>query len=260
MQAILRHLPAGARVLDLGCRDGSFPRTDYPDLRFTALDREAGAAEVQADAAALPFQDAAFHAVIAFHSLEHMEALDAVLSEMGRVLRPDGSIYVSVPDASTFSDRLYRWIYHGGGHVNLFRNPAELTGRITSATGLPLRATRVLHASFLYLERRHFRPRPPRRMWLFANGDGRVILALSFLLRTVDRLASTRLSVYGWAFWFGNLREPVDTLAWTNVCVHCGSGTPAELLPVRRRFLLRSYDCASCGASNLYTPDRPERT
>ncbi|MES1257217.1 MAG: hypothetical protein ABUS51_02260, partial [Acidobacteriota bacterium] len=171
---------------------------------------------------------------------------------------PGGSLYVSVPDASTFSDRLYRWIYHGGGHVNPFGDPAGLARRITRATGLELQATRTLHASFLYLEKHHFRPRPPRRMWLFGNGDRHVIAALSYLVRVIDRAFATRLSVYGWAFWFGALHEPVATLAWTNVCVHCGSGTPAELLTVRRHFLLRSYTCQSCGTWNLFTPDRSE--
>jgi SAM-dependent methyltransferase len=260
MDEILRHLPPGAHVLDLGCRDGSFPRTSYPELRVVALDRAPGAAGVQADAAALPFQDASFDALIANHSLEHMDDLEGVLRELGRVVRPGGSLYVSVPDASTFSDRLYRWIYHGGGHVNPFRDPDSLARRITRATGLELKATRPLHASFLYLERHHFRPRPPRRMWLFANGDRRAIIAFSYLLRLIDRVFATRLSVYGWGFWFGTLREPVDTLAWTNVCVHCGNGTPAELLTVRRHFLLRSYICRRCGAWNLFTPDRTEET
>src|SRR5947209_14134116 len=87
---ILRSLPPGARVLDLGCRDGSFPAANYPELRVVRLDRERPAVGVQADAAWLPFPDGRFDTVISNHSLEHMDALDQVLHEIGRVVRPDG--------------------------------------------------------------------------------------------------------------------------------------------------------------------------
>ena len=245
MDEILRSLPRGARVLDLGCRDGSFRAEAYPALTVIRLDRDRPVNGVQADAARLPFPDHCFDAVISNHSLEHMDALGSVLQEVGRVVRPDGSLYVAVPDAATFSDRLYRWIYHGGGHVNPFRDPDELALTITRATGLPLVARRTLHASFLYLERHHFHPRPPRRMWLFANGDQRVIVALSYVARVLG------LSEYGWAFWFGRIPETIDTRAWTNVCVHCGCGCPAELLAETGPW----YRCERCGTRNLFTRD-----
>jgi SAM-dependent methyltransferase len=260
MDEILRNLPTGARVLDLGCRDGSFPRSAYPRLRVTALDLEPGAAQVQGDAGRLPFRDAAFDAVIANHSLEHMADLEQVLAEMGRVVRPGGGIYISVPDASTFSDRLYRWIFHGGGHFNPFRNAGELALRIEAATGLCHLATRTLHTSFLFLGRRHFKPRPPRRMWLFANGDARAVLALGYACRLADQVFGTRLSVYGWGLWFGAAGEPVDTLAWTNVCVECGHATPAALLQPDQHAFLPVYRCGSCGARNLFTNDGEEGT
>jgi SAM-dependent methyltransferase len=65
---------------------------------------------VQTDASRLPFPDASFDAIIASHSLEHFERLETALQELGRVVRPSGSIFIAVPDASTFSDRLHRWL------------------------------------------------------------------------------------------------------------------------------------------------------
>jgi ubiquinone/menaquinone biosynthesis C-methylase UbiE len=47
---------------------------------------------VQADAARLPFPDGSFDTVISNHSLEHMDALDPVLHEIGRVVRRGGSL------------------------------------------------------------------------------------------------------------------------------------------------------------------------
>src|SRR5271165_4643317 len=158
MDEILRHLPAGARVLDLGSLTGSFRAETCPGALAVRLDLEtpeAGSPEgfVQADAAHLPFPDRCFDAVIANHSLEHVENFHGVLAEMGRIVRPDGSVYVAVPDASTFSDRLFRWVYRGGGHINAFRSAEQLAAQITRATGLPLAGTRPLFSSFEYLNR-----------------------------------------------------------------------------------------------------------
>jgi ubiquinone/menaquinone biosynthesis C-methylase UbiE len=152
MHDILRNLPAGARVLDLGSGAGSFGAEHCPHAIIIRLDPErpparAPAGFVQAVASHLPFRDSSFDAVIANHSLEHIEELGPALREVGRVVRCGASLYVTVPDASTFSDKLYRWIYHGGGHINPFDSPAELSRRIAQLTGLQPVAVRVLYAS-----------------------------------------------------------------------------------------------------------------
>ena len=51
----------------------------------------------QADATALPFGDASFDAVFIFDVLEHIESDDVVLSEIRRVLRPEGKLLLTVP-------------------------------------------------------------------------------------------------------------------------------------------------------------------
>jgi len=262
VQELIHNLHAEARVLDLGSGAGSF----NPGRAFVVrLDCERpadrrGGEFVLADAAQLPLADASFHAVICNHTLEHMDRLDAVLCEIARVVRRDGWLYVAVPDASTFSDRLYRWIYHGGGHINPFRSPGELAHRIASATGLALVATRVLYSSFGFLERFHFKPRPPRRLWLVGGGFPRVIAFLSYLARVLDRLLSTRTSVYGWALYFGSVPDSLETSEWRNVCVLCGAGNSEahikELGRLGRKILfLQPYACPSCGAWNLLTAD-----
>jgi SAM-dependent methyltransferase len=260
MHEILRNLAAGARVLDLGCRDGSFVAEAYPDLCVVRLDRKMPSPPtrsgfIQADAAHLPFADSSFNAIVSNHSLEHMDDLAGVLKEMGRVLRRDGSLYVAVPDASTFSDRLYRWIYQGGGHINGFRSATGLEEEIGKATGLRLNGTRVLCTSFGFLDRRLFLPRPPRRLWLVGNGNPKLIAVLSYAARVFDRLWRSRLSVYGWALYFGNIGEEVETSIWTNVCVYCGAAHPAAILVTHGRFL-KSYHCPECGAWNLFTNDQ----
>jgi len=264
MDEILRHLAPGARVLDLGGGAGSFALAGLPitAIRLDLQPRPSPAAGyfVAADAASLPFPAALLHAVIANHSLEHFVSLDAVLAEIGRVLRPNGLLYVSVPDASTFTDRVYRWMAAGGGHVNSFTSAALLADRLQRATGLPHAATRPLYSSLNFLNRRHVRGWSRRKLIFFGLGYEPVIRLLTYVLRIADRLFHTRWSLYGWGLYFGLLPEPVDPAGWTNVCIRCGAAHPAAWLLaaglVRRRFPgWRLYPCPSCSAPNLFTAD-----
>lgn len=72
--------------------------------RLVAVDREKinrrsaeVAMGVQTDAALLPFSDTSFDAVFIFDVLEHIEGDDAVLEEIRRVLRPGGTLLITVP-------------------------------------------------------------------------------------------------------------------------------------------------------------------
>lgn len=264
MHEILYHLPAGSRVLDLGCSAGSFDAAAFPfvtvRMDLEPLGESCHGTGVQADAASLPFRGRAFDAVICNHGLEHFKRLKPALQEIGRVLKRDGALFVSVPDATTFQDRLYRWVTRGGGHVNLFDQPAALATMLAWYSGLPHVATKLLHTSYSFLNRRN-RPRPlPRRpAFLWWHGDGALAL-LTAVLRFFDRHFSSRTSVYGWAVYFGNVPEPVIPRPWTNVCVRCGQAHPSEWLAeigaVRPRwFFFSSFACPACGTSNFYTRD-----
>jgi SAM-dependent methyltransferase len=259
---ILENLGSGQRVLDIGSNAGSFDSSIGAFIAIRAdLDAPSNAASnfVQADAAHLPFPDRAFDAVISNHSLEHFHDLTASLSEIGRVLKPTGALYVAVPDASTFCDRLYRWLARGGGHLNPFTSGQELAARIESATRLRLVAARLLCTSLSYLNRKNFRARGPRRLFLVGGGTEISLHLFSYFSRLSDRLFGTRISVYGWALFFGALSVPVDTAVWTNVCIRCGSGASSawlrDLNLVRKRFLLPVYRCPNCGTTNLFSED-----
>jgi SAM-dependent methyltransferase len=248
-------------VLDLGCGGGSFDSAGSP-FTTVRIDLERRSVQVpnfvQADAARLPFGAGCFDVVISNHSLEHVTELASALEEIGRVLKPTGSLYVAVPDATTITDRLYRWLAHGGGHVNHFSSAHELALKIERATGLKHTAARTLCTSFSFLNRRNHRV--PRRLLLLGGGTETSLRLFTYVLRLLDRYLGTRMSVYGWALYFGIVDGAIDRNAWTNVCVFCGAGHSSNFLlrdhRVVRSWLIPAFRCPSCGTMNLFTDDR----
>jgi len=264
MHEILDHLPPSACVLDLGCRSGSFNAADFPftTIRTDLVAQGAGSSTnfVQADATRLPFQSNLFDAVICNHGLEHFVELKLALQEIGRVLRRDGALFISVPKATTLQDRVYRKLAKGGGHVNFFVRPEDLAGMLTWYSDLPHVATKVLYSSFLYLNRRNVHGGIPKRMSLFTWRWELPLAIFTYVVRAIDVRLHTTLSVYGWAMYFGAVPEPVDLRPWTNVCIRCGQAHASDWLQtigaVHRKWLLfPSYRCPGCGASNFYSRD-----
>lgn len=221
---ILRQLKSGQRVLDLGCAAGSFPDASTAAAVFRAdLEVRAGfAALVSADARRMPFRPHSFQSVILNHSLEHIDHPVAALGEIRRILQPDGFLYVAVPDASTLTDRIYRWLARGGGHVNPFVDPNALVRLIEKETGRPHVATRLLFSGLSFLNRRNVRTGMPLRSYVIGGGAEWTLRWGTYLLRRMDDILGTRMSVYGWAFWFGAPLD-VESGAWRNVCIGCGS-------------------------------------
>jgi SAM-dependent methyltransferase len=262
MNELLRRLPAEARILDLGCGNGSFDATSVR-AAVVGIDLDCGSSPpphfVQGSASALPFATGVFDAIVSNHSLEHVENLDACLKEISRVLKPEAMLYVAVPDSTTFCDRLYRWLADGGGHINPFPSASGLSQKIEAATALPHRGTRTLCTSFSFLNRKLRRTRAPRRLLLLGGGTQTSLLVATYVLRLIDRIFKTRLIVYGWALYFGEAPEDSSGETWTNVCILCGSGQSSSSLiqekRVFRKMLLPFYRCSQCGTLNLFTRD-----
>lgn len=263
MHEILNVLRVGNRILDLGCASGSFgDDASAATIIRGDLDEHTGQGMsrfVRCDARILPFALQSFDAVILNHSLEHFSNPEGVLSEIGRIVRGSAYLYVAVPDSSTVTDHLYRWLGRGGGHVNSFSDVHALVRTIQESTGLPHVGTRLLFSSMSFLNRHNAKGKMPRRIYLLGGGSERVLRMVMFLLRKIDRLIGTRTSVYGWACFFGPVLD-IDTRPWSNVCVRCGSGHSSEHLlatgNVRRNlFGVRLFRCPTCKADNYFTED-----
>lgn len=164
-------LMAGDRLLDLGAGGG---RHAFEAIRggavVTALDADAAemkdvAAMVGAmteagpdaargsgsatvgDALSLPFADATFERIIAAEVLEHIADDRGAMAELARVLRPGGTMAVTVP---RWYPEVVNWIlsedYHltPGGHLRIYRR-SVLVERL-EATGLRAYAAHHAHA------------------------------------------------------------------------------------------------------------------
>ena len=236
---------------------GSFP---LPPCRLVLLDQ--GAAErglalpfVQADSHYLPFAERSFDAVIEAHCLEHVNHLDPALSELKRVLKSRCALYVSVPDASTFTDQVYRWLYLGGGHVNAFVSQEQLARRIEAQTGLVRCGVRTLYSGLHFLARRRVKQLPRRRRYLFPGLPPPVISLFASALSLLDRLLGTRLTVYGWEMYFtaGGFLSPIDLEEEHQDCSSCGSAYAAGWLRASgaARGLGVAFRCPGCSSWNL---------
>jgi SAM-dependent methyltransferase len=99
------------------------------------------------DALDLPFADATFDRVIAAEVLEHIAEDRLAMAELARVLRPGGTMAVTVP---RWLPELVCWAlsddYHNvpGGHIRIYRRGA-LVGRLEDA-GLRPYASHHAHA------------------------------------------------------------------------------------------------------------------
>jgi SAM-dependent methyltransferase len=95
-----RELTGASRVLDVGCGDGQVSRLAArlgaqvvgidPTWNCVRVAGERGSNVARAGAAALPFADASFDAVVACLVFEHIRDVDSAIAEVARVLEPGG--------------------------------------------------------------------------------------------------------------------------------------------------------------------------
>jgi SAM-dependent methyltransferase len=197
-------LPASARILDAGCgtggvlaalsRRGEAVGVDPdPGAAAAAAERVPGADVRVADAAALPFGDAAFDVVCCLDVVEHVDDDRAVLRELRRVTRPGGRLVLTVPALP----RLWSGHDVAAGHRRRYRRAALLD----AARDAGWAAERVTHFNTLLLPvaaaMRLADRRPARARSHLARGPRRLRPAVGAALRAEARAlhAGLRLPV-----------------------------------------------------------------
>lgn len=98
----------GARLLDLGCgpRDQAVPAAHY-GLEYVGIDYNSEAADLLADAHAVPIRQDTFDFVLAYAVLEHLYNPFVALSEVSRVLKPDGVFFGAVSQGEPFHESYF---------------------------------------------------------------------------------------------------------------------------------------------------------
>jgi len=137
-----------ARVLDAGCGPGSWNYERRGDLRITAFDikfppgpppRRPGVDVLRAALERLPLRGDTFDLVICHYVLEHVTDLVPCCDELARVTKLGGTLYLSVPRAAAFDDRLYRFAgYFAKYAMGKFGKRIEHQQRFSFQTGVEL--------------------------------------------------------------------------------------------------------------------------
>lgn len=145
-------LPAGARVLDAGAGE-SRHRGAFPGQRYLALDLavgdarwDYGALDVLGDLSRLPLRDGCFDAALNIVTLEHVREPQRVLSEIARVLRPQGRLLIVVP---------HEWEEHQTPH-DFFRYTRYGLAHLLETAGFRVVRLEPVGGFFRLLSRRLF--------------------------------------------------------------------------------------------------------
>jgi len=169
-------------VLDLGCGDGFFARQIFPtslrdqivgaDRDFHGLQalkkKEGNGRAVCADLKSLPFRSGSVGSVLSNCTLEHVEEVGVVLSEVARILKPGGQLVFTVPSEDfgrllSFSDLLAKV-----GLQRIAQGYAGLLNRILGHRNIfaPEKWRELLQNVGLRLEQvESFMPQPLARAW-----------------------------------------------------------------------------------------------
>lgn len=98
------------RILDLGCADGFYSRAiassenqiigiDTNPNYLQCASPDENPCFLQASGEGLPFKDCCFDSVLCVDVIEHVEDDKELLSEISRVLKPEGQLVLSVPNS-----------------------------------------------------------------------------------------------------------------------------------------------------------------
>lgn len=130
------------RILDIGCGTGamsaalrvfgSVASADFSDRALTYSARRGLTSLCTSDATRLAFRTNSFDAVVALDLLEHIPDDAAAASEFGRVLRPGGLLFVTVPAYQSL------WSGHDQALMHQRRYTARQVRRLIADSGFEI--------------------------------------------------------------------------------------------------------------------------
>jgi SAM-dependent methyltransferase len=191
LKQVLSELSKGL-IIDLGCGEGSLDEVKGLNVLGVDIDKSQsfkGDYFVVGDMRKLPVKSRTADLVVMNHSLEHVEEFENCLSEAARTSKK--FLYISVPDGSSFDDRLFRTlgrIMKGkSSHVNRF-SFEDIVGN-AEKSGFRLIESGNVKSGFTYL------PKPLDR-------------TIVKMASVTDRIFSSNTKMYGWEFLFEKIGDP----------------------------------------------------
>lgn len=140
-EALLKGVPSGARVLELGSGPGflhHYAACRRRDVRWVSSDLvETPWNDVVADALRLPFRTRSVDAVLALDLVHHLARPALFFSEAARILAPGGQVCVIEPWVTPLSYPVYRLTHPEGCTLHL--DPWNPFGAERSADKQPMR-------------------------------------------------------------------------------------------------------------------------
>jgi SAM-dependent methyltransferase len=149
---VFRHAPRGSRVLDVGCGNGGFlvklqkmgydvEGTEWTDQSASRVPRGAGFPVHIGDLMSLRLAAQSYDVITLWHVFEHLRAPQAALLRIRMLLRPGGTLIMSMPNAQSAQARRFGldWFHHDPPrHLHGF-GPDSL-GRLMEITGFQVRS------------------------------------------------------------------------------------------------------------------------
>lgn len=193
-----RSLHGAKRVLDLGCGSGKNClelRKLFPHLEFHGVDLFDKSAvldfinyqQVDLNTSSLPYPDDCFDAIIFIHVIEHLEHPIRLGSEIKRVLKPGGKIYIETPNWTTMLVPSFGYKREQGYPFNFFDDHTHIKSWSK-------------HGLFVYLSQSctmRVEKVGTRRNWLRVIFDP-IIMAAALLKGNRAYLVSSFWNLYGW--------------------------------------------------------------
>lgn len=143
------YVPPGGKVLDYGSGDGNY-LSFFHSLGFDIVGAEISDTLIRASRKAglsmtkvddfdrVPFPDATFDVVYLMQVFEHLREPRRFMSELSRILKPGGMLYLAVPNASSAWRRLFgrNWVSGWFAPFHLVHYTKESLGMLGSQFGL----------------------------------------------------------------------------------------------------------------------------
>ncbi len=207
VERILAEVPRG-RLLDVPTGEGALAQrlwdlgfevecADlYPEI-FKLKDRSVSRADLDAE---LPFADGSFDYAVCVEGLEHIENPANAIREFRRILRPGGTLIVSVPNIMNIEERL-RWLVSGyTSHFKPLSRTAirDISSEFPGMEEIALHVNPIGYSEIRYLlEKNGFeligvsQDAPKRKLWAF--------FPITAAIRLSGRFVSSRKRATRWA-------------------------------------------------------------